>query len=105
MLALVSSWRLGARALPWLVGASSKSRLRSCRPLSTALSYVISRRDGDLSACVRTTGVLTDIQLLPQGKNVIPSLARAHFNFRLLPGVILTSCLPLAECLPPCGKL
>ena len=93
------------RALPCLVGASSKSHLHPSRPLSTLLSYVISRSDGDLSACVRTTGVLTDIELLPQGKNVIPSLARAHFNFRLLPGVTTAPFLPLAECLPLCRKL
>ena len=59
-----------------------------CRPVSMFAAQIISRTDGDLSACVRSTTVVTELEVSPPGRNVIPALAKAIVNFRLLPGTL-----------------
>jgi len=61
--------------------------LRRCHvwPLSSILARGLALIGGELGALTRSTVVTTEAEFLPPGNNVIPSLAKANFNFRLLP--------------------
>ena len=55
------------------------------RPISWLVAQLLARKDPELGSTLRTTGITTDIQFLPPGRNVIPSVATAHLSYRLLP--------------------
>ena len=49
------------------------------------ISQALSAVGGELGALTRSTVITTEAEFLPHGDNVIPSLATANFNFRILP--------------------
>lgn len=61
------------------------------RPLSGLIARGLGMIGGELGAMTRSTVIATEAEFLPPGNNVIPSLARANFNFRLLPSETLNA--------------